>query len=184
MTAQPDKPVMTGEIALLFCQACCWAYQVWVTHKCLFDQNDKKADTIGKAIAFTNRLSTITQEYSLQQIAKLHDPAKQRGGLNVSVDFVVKFGDWGDKDAEIKEIEARLLELWEHLKSARNKVLAHNDLEASSYTLIDAGLPRRFNADSKARTLLTGMLRSSDPNRPRIGVCRDASAVSSVTGRP
>ena len=130
MTAQPGKPVMNGEIALLFCEACCWAYQAWVTHKCLFDQNDKKADTIGKAIAFTNRLSTITQEYSLQQIAKLHDPAKQRGGLNVSVDFVVKFGDWGDKDAEIKEIEARLLELWEHLKSARNKVLAHNDLEA------------------------------------------------------
>ncbi len=54
----------------------------------------------------------------------------QNDNLNVSVDFVVRFGEWEDKDAEIKAIEARLLELWEHLKSARNKVLAHNDLDA------------------------------------------------------
>ena len=127
---QADTPVMNRDIALQFCKVCCWAYQAWVTRKYLFDQNDKKADTLEKAIAFFNRLSPITQEYSLQQIAKLHDPAKQRKDLNVSVDFVVRFGEWGAKEAEIKAIEARLLKLWGHLEPARNKLLAHNDLKA------------------------------------------------------
>ena len=130
MSALPDNPVMNRDTALLFCKVCCWAYQAWVTHKYLFDQNDNTANTIEKAIAFTNRLSTITQEYSLQQIAKLHDPAVQKNDRNVSVDFVVRFGEWGDKEAEIKAIEVRLLDLWGHLKPARNKLLAHNDLKA------------------------------------------------------
>lgn len=101
-----------------------------MTHKFLFDQNERKADNIQKAVAFTNRLSVITQEYSLQQIAKLHDPAVQRGNQNVSIDFVVKFGQWGDREAGIKAIELRLLKLWGYLGAARHKLLAHNDLEA------------------------------------------------------
>ncbi len=122
--------VMNRDIALLFCKVCSWTYEAWVTRKYLFDQNDKEADTLEKAIAFFNRLSPITQEYSLQQIAKLHDPAVQMNDRNVSVDFVVRFGEWGDKEAEIKAIEKRLLEFWGHVKPARNKLLAHNDLEA------------------------------------------------------
>ncbi len=130
MSALPGNPVMNRDIALLFCQVCSWAYQAWVTHTYLFDRNDNKADTIVNAVGFTNRLSTITQEYSLQQIAKLHDPAVQKNDRNVSVDFVVKFGEWGAKEAEIKAIQARLLDLWGRLKPARHKLLAHNDLKA------------------------------------------------------
>ncbi len=130
MSVLPGTPVMNRDIALLFCRVCGWAYEAWVTHKCLIDQNDKQADTLEKAIEFFNRLSPITQEYCLQQIAKLHDPAKQYDNLNVSIDFVVRYGEWEDKKAEIKAIEARLLKLWKHLKPARNKLLAHNDLKA------------------------------------------------------
>jgi len=121
---------MNKEIALLFCQLCSQAYQASVIHKLLFDQNDNKADTIEKAVAFANHLSTITQEYSLQQIAKLHDPAVQNKDRNVSINFVVEFGEWGAKEAEIEAIRERLSKLWGHLKPARNKLLAHNDLEA------------------------------------------------------
>ncbi len=121
---------MNRDIAVQFCKVCCWAYQAWVTYIYLFDKNDKQADTIEKAIEFFNRLSPIIQEYFLQQIAKLHDPAVQNNNLNVSVDFVVRFGKWGDKEAEIKAIEKRLVEFWGHVKPARNKLLAHNDLEA------------------------------------------------------
>ncbi len=130
MSALPDNPVMTRDIALLFCRVCGWVYEAWVTHKCLFDQNDNKANTLQKATEFTKRLSTITQEYSLQQIAKLHDPHGKKPNQNVSIDFVVSFGEWGAKEAKIKAIEKRLLELWGHLKPARNKLLAHNDLKA------------------------------------------------------
>jgi hypothetical protein len=44
--------------------------------------------------------------------------------------FVVEFGEWGAKEAEIEAIRERLSKLWGHLKPARNKLLAHNDLEA------------------------------------------------------
>ena len=140
MSAVPDT-TMTRNIALLFCQACGWAYEAWVTHKYLFDLNDKKAETLSKADAFTSRLSTITQEYSLQQIAKLHDPAVQRKDQNVSVDFVIRFGDWGDKEAEVKAIAARLDQFWGHLQPARNKLLAHNDLEAMQADVALGGFP-------------------------------------------
>ena len=142
MSALPGNPVMNRDIALQFCKVCCWAYQAWVTTKYLFDLNDKKADTIEKATAFFSRLLPITQEYSLQQIAKLHDPAEQKNDRNVSIEFVVKFGEWGDKEAEIKVIEARLVKLWGHLKPARNKLLAHNDLEALLANEALGGFPK------------------------------------------
>ena len=41
--------------------SCNWAYEVWVTHKCLFDDNPTPEDNIGWH-ATTVRLSTITQE--------------------------------------------------------------------------------------------------------------------------
>lgn len=122
---------MTKEIAEKFCEACNWAYEVWVTHKNLFDLNSEPSATIEKkhVIPFFNRLSIITHEYGLQQIAKLHDPAVTGKDQNVSIDFVVRFGEWGDQEDEIKAITARLLQFWGHLRPARNKLLAHNDLE-------------------------------------------------------
>jgi len=113
-----------------FCKVCGWAYQAWVTHKHLYDQNDKQADTLEKAVSFFNRLSTITHEYSLQQVSKLHDPAQQGDDLNVSIEFVVKYGEWGDKEAEVKKIAEKLAVLGKLLKPARNKILSHYDLNA------------------------------------------------------
>ena len=120
---------ISRDVALKFCKVCDWAYESWVTHKLLFDDNKNAEHTIGKAKAFTSRLSFITQEYCLQQIAKLHDPAIQRNSLNLTIDFMVRFGEWGERTAEIEKIQANLLALWERLKPARNKALAHNDLE-------------------------------------------------------
>ncbi len=42
---------------------------------------------------------------------------------------MVQFGEWGQREDDIKRIHDRLLGLWERLKPARNKALAHNDLE-------------------------------------------------------
>jgi len=121
---------ISKDTALKFCELCDWAYETWVTHKRLFDQNTKTESTIGKAPDFTIRLSAITQEYSLQQICKLHDPAIQGESINLSIDYIVRFGDWGTQEQEIKSIQKRLSELWNSLKPARNKLLSHNDLYA------------------------------------------------------
>ncbi len=112
---------------------CNWVYEAWVTHKLLFDENEAPEKNIRKSECFTSRLSIITQEYCLQQIAKLHDPAVQGSSRNLSIDYILRFGEWGEQAQEIENICSGLSALWELLKPARNKALAHNDLE----TLMD-----------------------------------------------
>ena len=120
---------ISKDVAIKFCELCKWVYETWVTHKILFDENKTPENNIGKSPWFTSRLSIITQEYCLQQIAKLHDPAIQGNSLNLTVDYMVLFGEWGGRADDIKRIHDKLLGLWERLKPARNKALAHNDLE-------------------------------------------------------
>ncbi len=121
---------ISPDIAETFCELCKWAHECWSTHKRLFDENDRKEETIGKAEYFTKRLSTITQGYALLQICKLHDPAIQGSSLNITIDYIWQFGDWGSDAEKIKAIISALNTLFEKIKSARNKAIAHNDLAA------------------------------------------------------
>ena len=75
-------------------------------------------------------MSKITQEYVFLQICKLHDPAIQNNSLNISIDYIFRFGEWGTDAERIKSIVSRLTNLFEKIKNARNKIIAHNDLEA------------------------------------------------------
>lgn len=120
---------ISNDAALKFCELCNWAYECWITHKRLFDGNGNTDKTIGKAKYFTSRLAIITQEYTLLQICKLHDAAIQKGSLNITIDHIVRFGGWGSDAGRIQKLVLQLSELFERLKSARNKALAHNDLE-------------------------------------------------------
>jgi hypothetical protein len=121
---------ISKDVALKFCEVCDWVYQSWVTRKLLFDDNNNYKTNIGRAAEFANRLGHITQEYCLLQLAKLHDPAIQGRSLNLTIDYMVRYGEWGDRKAEIERINSELLVLWKCLKPARNKTLAHNDMEA------------------------------------------------------
>lgn len=120
---------ISGEVATKFCELCNWAYECWLTHKRLFDDNNRKEQPLGKAGDFTARLSQITSEYVLLQICKLHDPAVDGNSRNLTIDFMVRFGEWGSDTERIAAIVSRLTVLFEKIRSARNKVLAHNDLE-------------------------------------------------------
>jgi len=132
---------VSPDVAKQFCELCNWAYECWITHKRLFDNNDRTKTTIGRAEYFTARLSVITQEYSLLQICKLHDPAIQRDSVNITIDLIVRFGDWGPDVERINEHVLRLTGLFDKLKPARNKVLAHNDLEAIMESAALGGFP-------------------------------------------
>lgn len=134
---------ISGDVAKKFCELCNWANECWLTHKRLFDKNDRKERTLGKAEYFTARLSIITQEYGLLQICKLHDPAIQGGSLNITIDYIERFGEWGSDRDRIRGLVSQLRALFEKIKSARNKVLAHNDLE----TLMDATVLGEFPKD-------------------------------------
>lgn len=121
---------ISPSVAKQFCEQCNWAYECWITHKHLFDDNVKTEATIARAKHFTSRLSVITQEYSLLQICKLHDPAIQKNASNLTIDYIIQFGDWGVHTNKINQHALRLTALFDKLKSARNKLLAHNDLKA------------------------------------------------------
>lgn len=121
---------LSDQVAKKFCELCNWAYEVWCTHRKLFDDNTFQEQTIGKSTYFTNRLSIITQEYCLQQIVKLHDRAIMRDSINLTIDFIKRFGEWDDDEKEkVASICDRLNVLFNKIKTARNKVIAHNDLE-------------------------------------------------------
>lgn len=122
--------IISSDAAKKFCELCNWAYEAWITHKSLFDNNALPERNIGKSAYFTSRLSIITQEYVLLQIAKLHDPSIQRNSLNLTIDYFIRFGDWGENDAIVSNLAKSLSELWLSIKPARHKLLAHNDLEA------------------------------------------------------
>ena len=125
------------KVAEKFCQLCNWTYEVWVTHKVLFDSNPNPENNIGRSPYFTDRLSIITQEYVLQQIAKLHDPLPRRRPFSLTIGYIVENGHWGEDRPRIDEITSRLNDLYEKIRPARNKILSHNDLGT---VLEDAGL--------------------------------------------
>ncbi len=120
---------ISSDVAKKFCELCNWAHECWLTHKRLFDENDRQERTIGKAKCFTNRLSRITQEYTLLQICKLHDPPVRGNSINITINYILEFGDWGSDKEKIQGIVSRLNNLFERIKPARNKVIAHNDLK-------------------------------------------------------
>lgn len=116
-----------------FFEACQWTYDVWCTHRTLFDDNPQKrklrASVAGEGLY---RLSVISQEYLLQQIAKLHDPARQNGQDNLGIDYVFRHGHW-DKDvsAKLGALKRRLDRFAHKIRPARHKILSHNDLKTA-----------------------------------------------------
>jgi hypothetical protein len=100
------------------------------------------------------RFSIISQEYLLQQISKLHDKAETCGRKNLTLDYVVRFGNWdvntGDRLQSLRE---KMDQFESHLRLARNKRIAHNDLKMieENVTLgaFDEGLDDDYFRDLK-----------------------------------
>ena len=114
-----------------FCEICQATYDAWRTHRVLFHKNPRETELIkspaGKALI---RLSIITQEYFLHQVSKLHDPAVQKDQVNLGIDYIVKFGGWdGTTKSKLQLLQKQLEELPKKIRPARNKIVAHNDLE-------------------------------------------------------
>jgi hypothetical protein len=113
-----------------FYKLCNWAYETWLNHMELFDCNPKEVE-LKKSFAndALNRLSIISQEYSLHQIAKLHDSAIVSGNVTLGIDYIVKYGGWQQPVlTKLEELQKDLNIFADKLRSARNKILSHNDL--------------------------------------------------------
>ena len=133
-------PPATQSDAQAFCDLCQWVYECWITHSHLFDRlpehiheerNVKFEEFLETAYGrCLDRLNEISRQYVILQIAKLHDPARQRGNENenLSIGFFVEQEFWSDEETStIRGISLELDNLYKQIKDVRNKILAHND---------------------------------------------------------
>ncbi|HEY0307832.1 MAG TPA: hypothetical protein VGB94_06715 [Acidobacteriaceae bacterium] len=116
-----------------FCKLCDWTHEVWLHHRELFD-NNPRAEELNKA-SFTGaefrRLAIISQEYSILQIAKLHDPAVSFGNITLTIDYMVTYGGWSKTVLDrLRGLQEKLDTFAKPLREARHKILSHNDLAA------------------------------------------------------
>jgi len=114
-----------------FCHLCGRAYELWRHHRELFDDNPRH-DELNNA-SFTGpefrRLSIISQEYAILQIAKLHDKGVSGSNRTLSIDYVFTQGGWSKAVSErLKPLKDKLDRFAKPLQVARNKILAHSDL--------------------------------------------------------
>ena len=119
------------EIVNRFCVLCDWLHQAYQTRKCLFDDNPDWNNLKQPHYEhFFLRLSVILQEYWLHQLAKLHDPAVQGGHINLSIDYMIEYGQWDlTTQAALTRLHNEMTALITPIKDARNKLLSHNDLK-------------------------------------------------------
>jgi hypothetical protein len=123
-------PQHSQEVVERFGQQCIWAHQSWQTRKYLFD-NESNISVFQQPHYehFFLRLSIILQEYWMQQVAKLHDPAGDLGKHNLTVDYMIEYGEWdGVTKAQLSELRDKMKPFATTMKKPRNKLLSHNDL--------------------------------------------------------
>jgi hypothetical protein len=114
-----------------FCAHVSWAEQAWLLRRHLFPENKDVARLFeGPHRYFFTRLQIILQEFWLSEVAKLHDPPMQAKRTNLCVDYVLEGGTWSTSTrATLKDLRDRMATFAAKIKDARNRLLAHNDLE-------------------------------------------------------
>jgi AbiU2 len=122
----------SAQVTEEFCKLCDWAYQVWLNHREMFDDNPR-AEELQRSMGADAlaRLRTISHEYTLLQIAKLHDRVVVAGQVTLGIEYMVKYGAWGPVTAaKLGQLADELNGFAKGLLTVRNKALSHNDLAA------------------------------------------------------
>jgi hypothetical protein len=128
-------PGLPAEIVAAFVSQCSAAHDAWAIHRALFDDNEslEELSSVGCYDVFFQRLNPIAQEYALQQICQLHDPARQGDKTNLTLDYIVRHGGWDPETlSTLRRLKAQLDSFEALLRDARNKRLSHIDLSAAT----------------------------------------------------
>jgi hypothetical protein len=133
------------DVVKSFCEYCRVIIEEWTLRRLLFDDNKEIHILENNDYTLVFRvLDRITQESCLQNMAKLHDPAKKGKYKNLSIDYLIENIDW---NASIKtnlvSLKNRMLTVSTPIGEARNKLLAHNDL----LTYLNNDAPGKFEKD-------------------------------------
>ena len=122
---------LSADVVVEFCKRCDWAHEVWLNHLELFDNNPRNTELCNSSAGEEwKRLSIISQEYSLLQVVKLHDPAVMNGNITLGIDYVLTYGGWSDSvRRRLKKLATELSRFADPLRrGVRNKILSHSDL--------------------------------------------------------
>ena len=131
-------PKATQQDAETFCHQCEWVYECWsmnlALHECVIHRRPLLPDMsfwnspIGR---FLGHHTKISSEYTLLEVAKLHDRRIMRGQGNLAIGFFVDQKDtWSSIEKEnLDGIRNKLDAFYtKHIKPVRNKILTHSDL--------------------------------------------------------
>jgi hypothetical protein len=143
-------PRHSAEIIIAFRDLCDKALQSWQLRKLLFDENPDYYQLKAPHYAhFFLRLQIIIQDHWILQIAKLHDPPQSLGKDNLSIDYMIERGQWdASTKNELIALRNKMTSvLATTLKSPRNKLICHNDLETILQKHDDLG---KFNRGADA----------------------------------
>jgi len=113
----------------VFCEHCDWAHQCWLMRKYLFDENpEEKLLKLPEHAHFFTRLAKILQEYWILEVVKLHDPPKQFGSANLSVEYIYSHGEWTPEAQEkLERLKDKMNGFISAIRPARHKLLSHKD---------------------------------------------------------
>ena len=108
-----------------------WLRQTVNTFNYLFDSGPEVERILRESASlFFTDLNTMMQEYAILLVCRLTGPAESFGKANLSTQrFTALMRQTGCLTPEIKRLDARLTAYGELMKPARNKIIAHSDLE-------------------------------------------------------
>ena len=108
-----------------------WLRQAVNTFNYLFDSGPETERILREsACLFFSDLNTMMQEYAILLVCRLTGPAESFGKANLSTQrFTGLMRQRGCLTPEIERLDASLTAYGELLKPARNKIIAHSDLE-------------------------------------------------------
>lgn len=128
-SSSPSIPSLSPALAQKFYELCNWAHTVWSMYRTF--QEDPRTAAAGNAGHgyFLHNLALMSQEYTLLQMAKLHDPACQQRRINLTIEYVIEYGGWDiTTKAELIALSTALADLYARIQLARHRTIAHNDL--------------------------------------------------------
>lgn len=132
MAATLPQSALSRTVLDKFWDQCNWAHEVWTLRRALIDHNRRKITLQrGPYLYFVVAVGNALHDDTLQQIAKLHDPAASGRRVSLTLEYLVEYGGWDLKTLRrLKQIKSRLDSLDKQIRPARNQLLAHNDLGA------------------------------------------------------
>jgi hypothetical protein len=116
-----------------FFDVCQHTYDCWLICRTIFDNESARRCFSGhKARYFLNWFNIVAIDYSLLQLAKLHDPAtinkKKEIRNNLSLDYIIKYGRFdNDQKQKLGSLRDKMQELFGKIKPARHGLICHND---------------------------------------------------------